>query len=161
MKAIRLLALIAVCWAAASCQPQGGGPIYSASPPEWKEKAILKTLRHMQLYEDTLTCIVLPQTGCTGCITTAEDFLRKTACTLPHTRYVLTDIVSLKTLKLKIGAETIEKPCIVLDKNREWGTFELRSLYPAIIRIEGGRLRSLRFQSPEDPEALQSLLPQS
>ncbi len=90
--------------------------------------------------------IILPNQGCMGCITVAENFLIENAqdsrCT-----FILTSIMSLKVLKTKLGGDIINSTRVHLDKENFFGNNINQLIYPVIIWEEKGET-FLYFQKP-------------
>ena len=91
--------------------------------------------------------IVLPNQGCMGCITVAENFLAKnvkdTRCT-----FILTSILSPKVLKSKLGNTIITSPNVYLDNENYLGSRIKQLIYPIVIIQENGKENTIYYQKP-------------
>lgn len=101
--------------------------------------------------------LILPKAGCTGCINSAETFVVDNAKVNRSFGVVLTDIVSLKTTKIKFGEDLIDQENIYIDHNNDFYKNGLESLYPTIFYLRNKRIGHVEFVSPENPEALFNL----
>ncbi|MCE7994096.1 MAG: hypothetical protein HEP71_19065 [Roseivirga sp.] len=102
--------------------------------------------------------IVLPRTGCTGCIGSVEEFLMSDSRNYSSKLNVLlTDVVSLKTARIKLGEELISSEYIFIDKNSDFYKGALMSLYPLIIYLEKDEIELVEEVSPKNSQALDNL----
>ncbi|GAB5526177.1 MAG: hypothetical protein Roseis2KO_40490 [Roseivirga sp.] len=103
--------------------------------------------------------MLLPKVGCTGCISSAETFMKDHAAVYPEDfGVILTDVVSLKTLRIKLGGELIDLDNVALDTGNYFTSKQLKSLYPTLIYQRSGEITSIEYVSPEMPFALDSLI---
>ena len=76
--------------------------------------------------DSTEIIILVPGSGCSGCITKAEHFMK----------FILTNIQSYKILRLKLGEEAFHSPLLYLDKNNVWyNTKNENNIYPQVLFI--------------------------
>lgn len=99
--------------------------------------------------------IVIPRAGCGGCISDAENFMKKTLESTDEyasrVKFILTDFGSEKTLKARLGNLFNDKR-VVLDKK---GVFQgdkiLRSIYPVIFFLDKDKnVHEVSSFSPEE-----------
>jgi thiol-disulfide isomerase/thioredoxin len=99
--------------------------------------------------------IIIPNEGCSGCITYAEEFysLNKDKNNMI---FVFTNIISMKNLKYKIN---INANTTLLDtKNRYLFAYpKEKQIYPCILKIKNGKIDQIKFQTPTE-ESLKSNL---
>ncbi|MCM1032072.1 MAG: hypothetical protein NC410_11600 [Oscillibacter sp.] len=103
------------------------------------------------------TLVIIPGVGCLGCITGAERFL-KLHSNKKNIKFILTNIQSIKTLRLKLG-HAIDSSSIYLDKKNLWfDTENENSIYPTVILVKNKKIISLEYISPHNPNSIQSIL---
>ena len=104
--------------------------------------------------------VILPNTGCAGCITGVEDFAITNASKYPNILFVFTKIVSKKTLKNKLGTDFLALKNVYLDTENEWaGVIAGKNeIYPNILKYSNGKLVKIRYQSPKDTDVIRDLL---
>ena len=102
-----------------------------------------------QTYDFKNHVIIIPNAGCLGCITVAEDFAKKHA---GEDFYIIfTNISSLKLLKTKLG-DVSTYPNIIYDTENIFFSFYDESIYPCIVYIEEGEVNKIEYQSVEFPD---------
>lgn len=94
--------------------------------------------------------IILPGSGCSGCITSAEDFFKNNSSN-PDYLFVLTNINSLKILKNKTGVDVYNNKNIVIDKDNKFSNYE-SAIYPVVVFHDcaNNKVEQVEFQSPEN-----------
>lgn len=113
---------------------------------------------HIAPIDSVRAIVVIPGIGCLGCISGVERYLRLNFNKLSNVKFILTNIQSIKTLRLKIG-DAINSPNICLDKNNIWyDTSNENSIYPIVMRIKGKKILELEYISPDNPRNLQAIL---
>ena len=86
--------------------------------------------------DSTEIIILVPGSGCSGCITKAEHFIAKYFNKLNKVKFILTNIQSYKILRLKLGEEAFHSPLLYLDKNNVWyNTKNENNIYPQVLFI--------------------------
>lgn len=106
---------------------------------------------------DSLKLVVLPGTGCTGCITQTEDFLVSNYDKREDVIFILTSIESIKILKNKLLINWDSRN-IILDTLGVFSQGYFDSIYPSIVSFDNeGQVSKLSFVSPED-DGLSDLL---
>lgn len=94
--------------------------------------------------------VIIPNQGCEGCISTAEDFVKKHYATNESIRYIFTRIQSTKLLKIKLGSEVMSSSHVLLDTaNVIVYPDKAKAIYPMIIMMSGGRIAGITYQSPD------------
>lgn len=116
-------------------------------------------LAELPQMKDKRVVMILPKIGCTGCISSAETFV-KDHVTMYKNEFgiILTDVVSLKTLRIKLGEDLIGLDNMAVDSGNYFSSKELKSLYPTLVYRHGGEITSVEYVSPEMPLALDSLI---
>lgn len=103
--------------------------------------------------------VILPNQGCQGCITEVESFMVNNANKELGIKYVLTKIMSRKILRQKIGDSIYLSKSVFIDSLNIFSSVgNKNSIYPAILYLENGRFKSIEFQSPNNPNAMNDLL---
>ena len=102
--------------------------------------------------------VVIPNQGCEGCISTAEDFVKKHYASNDHIRYIFTRIQAVKLLRIKLGSEVMNSSKVLLDTaNVIVYPDKTKAIYPMIVKISEGRITGITYQSPES-DGLEELL---
>lgn len=102
--------------------------------------------------------VVIPGIGCMGCISGVEHYLKLHFKKLSNIKFVLTNVQSMKTLRLKIG-DAIHSPNIYLDKDNLWyDSDNENSIYPIIIHVKNKKILEMKYISPASPQSIQTIL---
>lgn len=94
--------------------------------------------------------VVIPQDGCEGCISFAEEFY-ESYVSLPQIKFVFTNLISEKKLRkrLHVSESTIiDREGLFLS-----GCVDSERLYPTVITLKDGKVTAISRQSP-DQDAL-------
>jgi hypothetical protein len=105
-------------------------------------------------------CLIIPSTGCPGCISSAEQLLVSLIKGKYPVRYILTNIISLKTLRLKVGDSILHDPRVYVDKANYLRdqVLGLKNTYPLICYISKDRqILRREYMEPENPSAVKDL----
>jgi len=78
--------------------------------------------------------VVLPNTGCEGCISSTEQMMKTFVTNKYPVKFILTNIVSVKVLRLKLGDSIISNKNVFIDiSNYVYQRFRnMRQIYPAV-----------------------------
>lgn len=104
--------------------------------------------------------MILPNTGCGGCISSAEKVFADCIKNNYPVRFILTNINSLKVLRQNLGDQ------VVMDKRVYKDTAnilyrkipELVNIYPVVFYLDkNGRPERFQYVNPENPQTLDSL----
>ena len=76
--------------------------------------------------------IILPGTGCSGCITIGEDFFVRNYNNKEYL-FILTNIKSIKILNNKVGTDIKKISNVVLDYDNIYSHHDFSKIYPTII----------------------------
>lgn len=92
--------------------------------------------------------IIIPGSGCSGCITVAEDFL-KTQYNNPECLFILTSINSLKIINHKIGVNLSQLSNVILDYDNVYSRYKM-SMYPIVINYncKENKVKCFVYQKP-------------
>ena len=90
--------------------------------------------------------IIIPQEGCDGCITYAEDFYNSYNH-LPNILYIFTNILSEKSLKNRVNLT----PTTIMDKDNIFASAypDQQRLYPCLLTLKKGNIQKVDYQSPD------------
>jgi hypothetical protein len=83
-------------------------------------------------------CIIVPRTGCGGCIDNATTYVKINLPRLSHTEAIFTGIIDKKQLSLEVGDDFLKKQNVHLDTNNVFRDLEIQSIYPQVIKIQNG-----------------------
>lgn len=120
----------------------------------------LNHLESYQAFEDLNEkqfLLVLPRTGCTGCIDSAEEFIINDSKRYSNSLNVLlTDIISFKTVKIKFGTN-VNNPNWYIDSEDFSNGIIKSTIYPIIIEYKNNKIIKSEFVSPNNPNAIANL----
>jgi len=89
-------------------------------------------------------CIIVPRTGCGGCIDNATRYIKDNLIRLPHTEVIFTGIVDKKLLRLEVGDEFLKQKNVHLDTANVFKDLEVQSIYPQIVKLQNGNSVELK-----------------
>ncbi|AUP78496.1 hypothetical protein [Flavivirga eckloniae] len=92
--------------------------------------------------------IILPGTGCAGCITVAENFFKENYKN-PKYLFLLTNVQSIKMLKNKTKIDVENHSNIFIDYDNKYSNYK-NSIYPTVIfnNCTLNKVESIFFQKP-------------
>lgn len=95
--------------------------------------------------------VIIPNQGCEGCISTAEDFVKRHYTSSPQVKYIFTRTQSLKLLQIKLGREILRSSRVLVDSaNIIRYPDRSKDIYPMIVTVKGGRITDIAYQRPEE-----------
>lgn len=121
-----------------------------------KEEIQLYANDNDEKVKDYQFMVILPGMGCQGCIQEAEVFMKNYVAN-KKILFVLTKIESLKLLQQKIGVKLADYNNILIDKNQNFNISTANSIYPCIVKLDNGDVKSFGFQSPNNGKAFDVL----
>ena len=120
------------------------------------EKALKKELFSL---DSISTVVVVPGTGCPGCITGIENFVKGHYNKVRDTKIVMTYVASKKRLTLKLGKECIASDNVFVDNdNFFYHPTSENNIYPTILFLNGKEVVNLIHLSPKNQFDLSTLL---
>jgi len=104
--------------------------------------------------EKPLAYIVLPNAGCSGCISSAEKLLFEYVIDTIPVKFILTNISSYKALRNTLGDSILLNPLVYADKsNLFYNKFsQLYKIYPIIFYTD-----NTEYVNPDNPDAIEKL----
>ena len=138
MKKIILLPIVLIFVLSISCKK---------SEKELENEYILTVVDKVPMSKTTKCLIILPGLGCHGCIQEGEVFMRDNIKNTDF-YFVLTKFESLKILQNKIGVKFKEHSNIYIDAKEGISIPTNNSVYPCVVYIENGEVKSHEFQAP-------------
>lgn len=127
--------------------------LFSCSNP--KDEYIKKVyyelnILNRQILDDYSYVIIIPGSGCSGCITEAENFYRNHKDN-KNIFFIFTDISSIKSIKLKIGKDVIKKSNVYFDMDDTFLSKDYsENIYPLIFNIQDKNNINYHFLSQEE-----------
>ncbi len=91
--------------------------------------------------------VILPSTGCNGCIQHGEFFMKQNI-NRNDILFIITKATSIKTMQLKLGINLREHSNIYLDRENKFDIPTKNSIYPCVIELQKGSIKSITFQNP-------------
>jgi hypothetical protein len=82
-------------------------------------------------------CILIPRSGCAGCISSAMGFVAANIDSLDETLIIFTGVDDFKLLKLRLGANVLNKKNVLLDSS---GIIPDKNIYPELIFLVKGKI---------------------
>jgi hypothetical protein len=121
---------------------------FSISCTTQKEVALLKILKKQYQLPQKSVVLLIPNAGCSGCISDAEYFAKK------HLNYskLFVGIVGMRSKKLaiqKLGQEFLFSSKVKIDVDGEVKQCAKVSSYPKIVYIEQNQITKIVEASPE------------
>ncbi|RLD32591.1 MAG: hypothetical protein DRJ07_02670 [Bacteroidetes bacterium] len=112
---------------------------------ENKLHLICKNSKNKKLY-----FIIIPQSGCPGCIERSLKFVRNNISNDSSYYVVLTNITDKKYFSHIVGTKVLGSKNIQFDHNNEIGILSHTSFYPKIVLIRNGKIKSIVEANPEN-----------
>lgn len=113
-----------------------------------KEVALLKVLQKQYQLSEKCAVLIIPNAGCTGCISDAEQFASKKM----SSSKLFINMVGLRSKKLvmqKMGANFFLNPRVKIDTENEVKQLTGASIFPLIIYIEDNKIQKIVESSPK------------
>ncbi|MCB0744960.1 MAG: hypothetical protein KDC67_13715 [Ignavibacteriae bacterium] len=110
----------------------------------------------MDINDNIKWVIILPGLGCHGCIQEAEAFMKQNIEN-ESILFILTKIESFKILQNKLEIKIKDYKNIHIDKKHEINFPTDNGVYPCIIELDNGEIKSHEFQSPNNSYAFEKL----
>lgn len=99
--------------------------------------------------------IIIPGSGCSGCITEAENFYMNNKEN-KNIFFIYTDILSIKSIKLKAGKDVTEKANVYFDINNIFLSNDYNeNIYPLIFNIKNKKNINYHFLNSNENLELQ------
>jgi hypothetical protein len=108
--------------------------------------------------EKPLAYIVLPNAGCSGCISSAEKLLFEYVTDTIPVKFILTNINSYKALRNTFGDSILLNPLVYADKTNLFHNIftELQKIYPIIFYTDEARnAKYFEYVNPDNPDAIE------
>ncbi len=113
-----------------------GCSIKNESPLSKDFKGALSQVNPNERINDCKAFLVIPNTGCTGCISSAESLLLENYKTTKKIKFILTRIESYKNLYLKLKIDIKNEPNILIDSNNVFSRKPFASIYPQVFFVD-------------------------
>lgn len=114
-----------------------------------------------QTYEDIIKnksyLLIIPQSGCPGCIDRALKFVQKNTSKDSTFLVVLTNISDKKYFYYLAGANVMDNENIQFDNNNEIGKLSHTTIYPKIIFLKKGKIKSIVEVTPKNKNIWQKI----
>lgn len=142
MQKINLIIYITILFIYSSCNNQ-------------KEKYINKVCIELnkldnQLLDNYSCVVIIPGAGCLGCITEAENFYIRNKEN-KKIFFVFTNISSIKSIKLKVGKDVIERENVFFDKNDIFlSNDHNENIYPLFFNLKQKDKIYYHFLNPDE-----------
>lgn len=97
---------------------------------------VIRRLNPEEVTKGYQAYLVIPNTGCTGCISSAESILLENYKKSKKVKFILTRIESFKNLYLKLKIDINNEPNIILDKDNLFSQEPFASIYPQVFFVD-------------------------
>ena len=104
-------------------------------------------------YNKSMAYVIIPDAGCPGCLSAAEQILIDNIGS-DKIRFLLTDILSFKEVRIKLGVDVEDYNNVILDKKNMAAKYKVSLFYPAVLYSRGERIE---YISPDNPHAINNL----
>ena len=92
--------------------------------------------------------IIIPEEGCSGCISEAEDFYMNNK-ERQDLFFIFTNISSIKSIKLRVGKDIKDKKNVFLDLDNDFLSEQFNeNIYPIVFDIRNKDNITYRFLEP-------------
>jgi hypothetical protein len=122
---------------------------------ETLEKKIHQTFKN--IIENKSYLIIIPQSGCPGCIDRALKFVKDDISENPIFLVVLTNVSDKKYFYFLAGAKLLDNKNVQFDQNNEIGELSHTTIYPKIIFLKKGKIKSIVEVTPNDKNIWQKI----
>lgn len=103
--------------------------------------------------------LVIPGTGCHGCITGVEFFVKEHIQEYDNVLFVFTGVKSIKVLKMKLGNEIMDKRNVQLDLDNVFLNYTIKdAIYPVVVYLKNKRVCHIEYVSPANKYSIEQLL---
>ncbi|MCD7933438.1 MAG: hypothetical protein LUH15_19940 [Tannerellaceae bacterium] len=110
---------------------------------------LTKGLERIEIAKKYEWIVILPGSGCQGCIQEGEYFLKENIEN-EKILFILTKTASLKILQQKTGISLREQENVYIDSNYIFDIPSENKIYPCVIKLQDGKLIEYEFQSPNN-----------
>ncbi len=96
--------------------------------------------------------VIIPQEGCDGCITFAEDFYNSYG-NEPGMLFVFTNIISEKKLGKRVKlteSSVVDKGGVLIEAYKGNGL-----LYPCVVTLDKGKVKKVGYESPDEDSLME------
>ena len=121
----------------------------SKKTPDSKIEQFLGDVSGDQTTPDNVTFVVIPTSGCTGCISSGISFLKKKIDD-PAYQFVVTEISDKKYVKQTLGHDIFNNKRLVLDFDNKWKKYDLATTYPLVIVVKDGKASLITYMDPQN-----------
>jgi hypothetical protein len=119
---------------------------------ETKERMLLaevvQDITKKDIIHNIRAYILIPNAGCDGCISTAEQFMIDNIKKYSDVQFILTGIGSKKLYKNRFGA-LLQNPKVLSDYQNTAGANNLHTIYPKIFYMKNGQITKIVEASPD------------
>ena len=102
------------------------------------------------------TIVIIPTSGCSGCISRSIDFMRSHIDDDAY-QFIVTGASSKKELKFIIGTQILSNKRLRIDFENIWVKYGLQSVYPLIIEMRMGKVSRIQYGNPENKNIWEEL----
>lgn len=121
----------------------------SQHPKQTQFLNIIKNLDIPQNTSEVYQCLIIPNGGCSGCISSAEAFVMENLDKDTKLYVIFTAIQSKKTLKYRLGSIYSHKQ-VRIDIDNVVLRENLNSIYPMMYHFQGNKLIEVKELNPEN-----------
>jgi len=109
---------------------------------------------------NSLKVLVIPRAGCGGCISGVTYYVVKNYDRLDTSMaIVFTGVGDLKLLKNQVGADFLNKPNVIIDKDSYFQSSTIVSDYPTLVKLNQQReMQSVVNFDPDDKKLLHEIM---
>jgi hypothetical protein len=96
-------------------------------------------------------CLIIPSSGCGGCITSVEKILLSTSQKpRPDLIFVLTGFTSDKAIRIHYGESILKNEQVLIDREGILIKQLPNGMYPKLVYFEGGKPHKIEDISPDN-----------
>ncbi len=116
--------------------------------PKPKDTDWLKEIMGAEV-EKAAYVLIIPNAGCTGCISDVETFVKENCQKMPQTLVLYSTPQSVKLLKIRLKEHFKDCACIRIDQSGQSALKGYNSPYPMLLTLEDGYITQTEIQSPD------------
>lgn len=136
---------------------------FGCTSPDEKTQSILQEVldqekgQFNQPLDDKSFLMIIPRTGCSTCIGMADQLFKNEHYIPNQVQFVFTRVTSIKTLKIRLGANEVSANNSHIDIYQKFSGPQLDSIYPIIAYLDHGKVIRVEYLTTQTKDLLNDL----